>query len=177
MTPFGDPNRLKISPRPVLRRLCFKNIVFQNMSPALGESTILILLGSQDGTKIGPRSPQDRLKIVLKCDRFLRRFLIDFWSSWAPFWLPFGTQVGAKNRHLAGRKFGLCWVEYPLVRQSPPRAPQDAPRPPKSAPRPPKTTKTSPKMTKNDPKRPPRRPKITLNDPQDDTKCRQDKIR
>ena len=88
-TPFGDPNRLKISPRPVLRRLCFKNVVFQNMSPALGESTILTLLGSQDGTKIGPRSPQDRLKIVLKRDRFLRRFLIDFWSSWAPFWLPF----------------------------------------------------------------------------------------
>ena len=88
-TPFGDQHRPKISPRPVLRRLCFKNVVFQNMSPALGESTILTLLGSQDGTKVGPRSPQDRLKIVLKGDRFLRRFLIDFWSSWAPFWLPF----------------------------------------------------------------------------------------
>ena len=88
-TPFGDQNRPKISPRPVLRRLCFKNVVFQNVSPALGESTILTLLGSQDGTKIDPRSPQDRLEIVLKGDRFLRRFLIDFWLSWAPFWLPF----------------------------------------------------------------------------------------
>ena len=150
-----------------MRRLCFKNVVFQNMSPALGESTILTLLGSQDGTKIGPRSPQDRLKIVLKRDRFLRRFLIDFWSSWAPFWLPFGTQVGAKNRHLAGRNFGACWVEYPLVRQSPPRAPQDAPRALRDRQDPHRETPGAPPA-------PPRHPPETPGDPQNSSQDAQD---
>ena len=81
------------------------------MSPALGESTILTLLGSQDGTKIGPRSPQDRLKIVLKRDRFLRRFLIDFWSSWAPFWLPFCDPRCPKYDQCAAEKLD---AEQPL---------------------------------------------------------------
>ena len=166
-TPFGDPNRPKISPKPVLRRLCFKNVVFQNMSPALGESTILTLLGSQDGTKIDPRSPQDRLKIVLKRDRFLSRFLIDFWSSWAPFWLPLGAQDGAKNRPKSIKKTIGNWTApsvAPRALQDRPRHPQDppksAPRSPKSAPRPPKTT--------------PRPPKSSLRDPQDPPTCPQE---
>ena len=169
-TPFGDQNRPKIFPRPVLRRLCFKNVVFQNMSPALGESTILTLLGSQDGTKIGPRSPQDRLKIVLKRDRFLRRFLIDFWSSWAPFWVPFWHPRWVQKSIKRGR----CVIHPPSWRvntpqdrpktaKRPPKTPQDDQKWPKSAPRRPKTTQ-------NDPKRPSRRSKMSPNDPQDDQK-------
>ena len=122
----------------------------------------MTLRRSQDEAKIDPRSPQDRLKIVLKCDRFLRRFfdrfLVVLGSFWGrlgvPRWSQQPTQVRPVNRE------GRPWVRQPL-----PRPPEDDPRPPKSAPRRPKT----PKMTFQDAprgaKRPPRRPKMTPNDP------------
>ena len=66
------------------------------MSAALGESTILTLLGSQDGTKIGPRSPQDGLKTDQKFDRFSRRFFDRFLVVLGPSWRPFGASWGLR---------------------------------------------------------------------------------
>ena len=73
---------------------------FQNMSPVLGESTIFTLLASQDGTKIGPRSPQVGLETVLTCDRFLHRFSDRFLVV---FGLRFGALLGPPGRHLGGQ--------------------------------------------------------------------------
>ena len=73
-TPFGDPDRPKIVPRRVLRPYHMKNDDVHEMQFRLGETPLCDPKAAQDEAKITPRSPQDGLKIVLKCDRFLRRF-------------------------------------------------------------------------------------------------------
>ena len=67
---------------------------FQIMSPALGESTIFTLLASQDGTNIGPRSPQVGLNTVVTCQRFLHRFSDRFFVV---FGLRFGALLGPQG--------------------------------------------------------------------------------
>jgi hypothetical protein len=67
---------------------------FQNMSPALGESTIFTLLVAQDGTNIGPRSPQVGLTTVATCQRFLHRFSHCFLVV---FRLRFGALMGPQG--------------------------------------------------------------------------------
>ena len=151
-----------------------KNVTFHEIQFRRGETPLRGPKTAQDEAKIVSRSPQDGLKTVLKCDRFLRRFFDRFLvvlgsvlaSFWHPRWVQKPIQVGPVNRASA-----------PVRRQLAPRPLQEPRRPPKSVPRPPQEPKTTPKTTKNDPKRPPRRPKMTPHDPQDDTKTRQDKIR
>ena len=101
-------------------------------------------------SKIGPRSPQDRLKIVLKIDRCSRRFFDRFLVVLGSFWLPILGPFSTPKRppHPASRH------RFHISRPIPP---QDGP---KRRPRPPKTPSGLPKATKNRPKTPPKRPKI-----------------
>ena len=134
----------------------------------------MALRRSQDEAKIGPRSPQDGLKIVLKSDRFLRRFfdrfLVVLGSFWGRLGVPRWSQKPTQERLLnrGGR---------PCARQLLPRPPEDDPRPPKSAPRRPKTPKMTAQDAPRGAKRPPRRPKMTPNDPLRTTQHKADKTR
>ena len=133
---------------------------------------------SQDRPKIGPRSPQDGLKTVLKRDRFQDRFYDRFWvvlafvlaTSWAvlgaqgavlgPSWAHLGRPRRSENRAMERIENVDPAVGCVKCTQDRPRPSQDPPRRPKTPP------KTAPRR----PKRPPRRPQMIPNNPQDDHK-------
>ena len=111
----------------------------------------MTLRAPQDEAKIGPRSPQDGLKIDLKDDRFLRRFFARFLVVLGSFWLPLGAPRWSKKATQARGKIAspaLLTVNRPQDRpktiQERPRPPQGAPRGPKQPPRPPKMTPRGP---------------------------------
>ena len=79
--------------------------------------------------------------------------MIDFWSSWAPFWLPLGHPRRSKNRLMAASDLGLCWLWSINRPQDLPRPPQDRPRPPQERPGRPKMANKNPKTARNDQKR------------------------
>ena len=112
---------------------------FQNMSPALGESTIFTLLASQDGTNIGPRSPQVGLKTVVTCHGFASILRSLFGRLWAPFWRPLGPPGRSKNPPWAPRAIQKSTQVAHPGRGGHQGPSQDRPRPLKTPPETPNT--------------------------------------
>ena len=137
------------------------------MSAALGESTILTLLGSQDGTKIGPRSPQDGFKTDQKSYRFSRRFFDRFLVVLGPSWRPFGASWGLRVSSWGRLGALLGTQDGPKIDPSsaPKRRPQQLDR--LAGARWPQDRPRSPKMAKKDPKMAPRGPQDHPKRPQD----------
>ena len=109
---------------------------FQNMSPALGESTIFTLLAPQDGTKKGPSWSQDRSNMRSFFASILRSLFGRIWTS---FWRPLGPPGRSKNPPWAPRAIQKSTQVAHPGRGGHQGPSQDRPRPLKTPPETPNT--------------------------------------
>ena len=157
LAPKLAPNRPKIGPRRLLRPFFLKNADFYAdlRFPRKNHQN-----GPQDEAEIGPRSPQDGTKTVLKSFFFDVKICLRFWSVLGSvlvaFGAPFGSQVGAK----VGQKIDQKTTCAPRPPQDRPRAPQERPKSAQEASkRRPRARKRHPKAPKRCPRAPRRHPR------------------
>ena len=94
LAPKLAPNRPKIGPRRLLRPCFFKNVDFH---ADLRFPMFFHQNRPQDEAKIGPRSPQDGSKTVLKSFFSDVKICLRFCSALAPTWAPLDPPLGAQD--------------------------------------------------------------------------------